>query len=175
MNKKYTIKGNDISTTRLIGGFQMEELLKVIVFQLKGQRYGVDIQQIRSIERMQDVTGVPGTSDFIKGVINLRDELTPIVDLKERLQIQISDYTDETRILIINVNNVQLGLIVDTATDVIDIDPAVIEASPKAIRGVNEAFIKGVAKLASGLLILLDFKRILNLAEVNEVQEVIEN
>lgn len=153
----------------------MEELVKVIVFQLKGQQYGVDIQQIRSIERMQDVTAVPGTSDFIKGVINLRGEITPIVDLKERLQIEVSNYTDETRILIIEVNNVQVGLIVDTATDVMDIDPTVIEAPPKVIGGVNEAFIKGVAKLGNDLLILLDFERILNLEEVNEVQGVVEN
>lgn len=153
----------------------MGELLKVIVFQLKGQKYGVDIQQVRSIERLQDVTNVPGTSDFIKGVINLHGDITPVVDLKERLQIEMTDYTDETRILIINVNNVQVGLIVDTATDVIDIDPEVIEASPKVIRGVNEAFINGVAKLEKALLILLDFEQILNLDEVNEVQEVLEN
>lgn len=153
----------------------MEELIKVIVFQLKGQQYGVEIEQIRSIERLQEVTKVPGTSDFIKGIINLRGEITPVVDLKERLQIEMSNYTDETRILIIDVNNVQVGLIVDTATDVINIDPTVIEASPQVIRGVNEAFIKGVAKLLNNLLIILDFERILNLDEINEVQEVVEN
>lgn len=153
----------------------MEELLKVIVFQLKEQKYGVDIQHVRSIERLVDVTEVPGTSDFIKGVINLRGDITPIVDLKERLQIGGKNFSNETRVLIVDVNNVQVGLIVDSATDVIDIDSNVIEDSPKIIGGVNEAFIKGVAKLDSKLLILLDFERILNLDEINEVQEVIEN
>lgn len=153
----------------------MDELIKVIVFQLRGQQYGVEIEKIRSIERLQEVTNVPGTSDFIKGVINLRGEITPVIDLKERLQIEISDYTDETRILIIDVNNVQVGLIVDAATDVINVDPSVIEESPKVIGGVNEVFIKGVAKLPTTILIMLDFERILNLDEVNEVQEVVEN
>ncbi|WP_404454865.1 chemotaxis protein CheW [Virgibacillus necropolis] len=152
----------------------MEELLKVIVFQLKEQKYGVEIQHVRSIERVTDVTEVPGTSNFIKGVINLRGDITPIVDLKERLQIGDTNFTDETRVLIVDVNHVQVGLIVDSATDVIDINPNVVEDSPKIIGGVNEAFIKGVAKLESKLLILLDFECILNLDEINEVQEVVE-
>ncbi|MFZ3577036.1 chemotaxis protein CheW [Virgibacillus sp. DJP39] len=152
----------------------MEEFLKVIVFQLKEQQYGVDIQHVRSIERLNEVTKVPGTSEFIKGVINLRGDITPIVDLKERLQIGSTSITGETRVLIVDVNNVQVGLIVDSATDVIDIDPNVIEDAPKIIGGVNEAFISGVAKLESKLLILLDFECILNLEELNEIQEVIE-
>lgn len=153
----------------------MEEQVKVIVFQLKEQQYGVNIQHVRSIERVSDVTEVPGTSDFIKGVINLRGDITPIVDLKERLQIGNTNFTEDTRVLIVDVNNVQVGLIVDSANDVIDIDMGVVEDAPKIIGGVNEAFIKGVAKLDNRLLVLLDFESVLNLEEINEVQAVIEN
>ncbi|WP_430790598.1 chemotaxis protein CheW [Virgibacillus flavescens] len=152
----------------------MEEQMKVIVFQLKDQQYGVGIEHVRSIERVADVTSVPGTSDFIKGVINLRGDITPIVDLKERLQIGVTEFTEDTRVLIVEVNNVQVGLIVDSASDVLDIDPTVVEDAPRIIGGVNEAFIKGVAKLENRLLILLDFECVLNLDEINEVQAVAE-
>ncbi|WP_077624597.1 chemotaxis protein CheW [Sediminibacillus massiliensis] len=153
----------------------MEEVSKVIVFELKDEKYGVDIQQVRSIERLQNVTEVPRTAAFIKGVINLRGDITPIIDLKERLQIGETEYTDETRILIINIDTIQVGLIVDSATDVVDIDSSIIDPPPRIIGGVTDDFLRGVAKLEDKLLILLDMERVLTLEEINEVQEVIED
>lgn len=152
----------------------MSKISKVIVFQLKDQQYGVDIQQIRSIEKLQNITTVPNTSDFIKGVINLRGEVIAIIDLRERLNIDQTDVTDHTRILIVSVNEVQIGLIVDSATDVLDIDPASIDPSPEIVGDIDVTFVKGVAKLESKLLVLLDLARVLSFQEINEVKEVIE-
>jgi purine-binding chemotaxis protein CheW len=152
----------------------MEELFKVIVFQLKNEQYGVNIQQVRSIERLQNVTEVPRTADFIKGVINLRGEITPILDLKERLNVGETEYTDETRVLIVSINTIQVGLIVDSATDVINLNSATIDPPPKMIGGITEDFLTGVAKLEDNLLILLDLERVLNLNEINEIKEVAE-
>lgn len=153
----------------------MEEISKVIVFQLKNQQYGVDIQQIRSIERLQNITTIPNTSDFIKGVINLRGEVIAIIDLRERLNIDQVDITDNTRVLIVSVDQVQIGLIVDSATDVLDIDPTSIDPSPEIVGDIDVTFVKGVAKLENKLLILLDLARVLNFNELEEVKEVIEN
>lgn len=153
----------------------MEEISKVIVFQLKNQQYGVDIQQIRSIERLQNITTIPNTSDFIKGVINLRGEVIAIIDLRERLNIDQVDITDNTRVLIVSVDQVQIGLIVDAATDVLDIDPTSIDPSPEIVGDIDVTFVKGVAKLEDKLLILLDLARVLNFNELEEVKEVIEN
>lgn len=152
----------------------MSEISKVIVFQLKDQQYGVDIQQIRSIEKLQNITTVPNTSDFIKGVINLRGEVIAIIDLRERLNINQTDITDNTRILIVSVDQVQIGLIVDSATDVLDIDPSSIDPSPEIVGDIDVTFVKGVAKLEERLLILLDLARVLNFSEIDEVKEVIE-
>lgn len=152
----------------------MVEISKVIVFQLKDQQYGVDIQQIRSIERVQHITTVPNTSDFIKGVINLRGEVIAIVDLRERLNINQIEITDQTRILIVSIVQVQIGLIVDSATDVLDIDPSSIEPSPEIVGDIDVTYVKGVAKLEEQLLILLDLARVLNFNEMREVKEVIE-
>ncbi|SDJ99695.1 chemotaxis protein CheW [Sediminibacillus albus] len=153
----------------------MENTAKTIIFQLKEQQYGVDIQQVRSIERLQDVTEVPNTSDFIKGIINLRGEVIPIIDLKERLNIGNQAHTIETRVLIIDIENVTAGLIVDEAKDVVDIDPSIIDPAPQMVSGIDQEYIKGVAKLEAGLLILLDFKKILDQDEMEEVKEVIED
>lgn len=152
----------------------MEQLSKFIVFQMKEQSFGVDIKQVRSIEKMQHVTEVPKTSDFIKGVVSLRGEVTPVIDLKERLQLGQTVLAESTRVLIVHANNVQVGLIVDSATDVIDIDQDAIEPAPQLIGGVDSAFLKGVAKLVNELLILLDLEHILNLEEIHEVDRAMK-
>ncbi|MFD2044945.1 chemotaxis protein CheW [Ornithinibacillus salinisoli] len=152
----------------------MENYMKVIVFTLKEQRFGVNVQQVLSIEKLQEITKVPRTSDFIKGVINLRGETIPIIDLKERLHITETEMTNENRILIVNVEDVQVGLIVDSATDVIDIATELVEPAPKMIGGVHEVYLKGVAKLENELLILLDLEQIIDLEETTEVKEVVE-
>ncbi|GAB3068773.1 chemotaxis protein CheW [Virgibacillus ainsalahensis] len=152
----------------------MEEIKKFIVLKLKEQSYGVDVQQVLSIERMQEITKVPRTSEFIKGLIQLRGEMTPIIDLKERLRMEETKRTKDNRILIVHIDGVQVGLIVDSATEVIDIDTKVIEPAPKIIGGVHESFLNGVAKLEKDLLIILDLEQILNFDETNEVHEVME-
>lgn len=152
----------------------MSEISKVIVFQLNDQQYGVGIQQVRSIEKLQNITKIPNTSDFIKGVINLRGEVIAIIDLRERLNITQTEITDHTRILIVSIDGVQIGLIVDSATDVLDIDPTVIDPSPEIVGEIDVTFVQGVAKLENRLLILLDLARVLSFNEIDEVKEVIE-
>ncbi|MFC4023886.1 chemotaxis protein CheW [Oceanobacillus longus] len=151
----------------------MEEITKFIVFKLKEQSFGVNIQQVISIERVQDITEVPRTSEFIKGVTGLRGETTPIIDLKERLLIAETETTDDSRILVVSVQDMQVGLIVDAATEVMDIDHEMIQAAPRLVGGVKDTFIKGVAKVDSHLLILLDLDRIVDFEETNELREVV--
>lgn len=150
----------------------MEVQKKVIVFRLEDQEYATVIQNVRSIERMQEITGIPNVPYFIKGVINMRGEVTPIIDLKERLSIGKLNETNETRILIVEMNGIQTGLIVDAATDVIDIDASVVEPATNIVNRVNELFIEGVAKLENRLLLLLNLERVLNKQEINELEEL---
>ncbi|MDR4889925.1 chemotaxis protein CheW [Fredinandcohnia sp. QZ13] len=152
----------------------MEGQSKVIVFRLEDQEYGTDIQKIRSIERLQEVTRIPNVPEFIKGVINLRGEVTPIIDLKERLAMGQTVPTTETRILIVEISDIQLGVIVDAATDVIDLDLSLVDSATGVIHGINESYIEGVAKLEHRLLLLLNLDKVLNKEEINEVKETIE-
>jgi purine-binding chemotaxis protein CheW len=145
---------------------------KVIVFQLKDEEFAVSVQQIGGIERMVTITRVPNTADFVKGVINLRGVVTPIIDLRTRLGIEESPYNESTRIIIVNLEEMEVGLIVDAANDVIDIPSDVIEPAPEVIGAVNADYIDGVAKLENRLLILLDLKKILTNEEINELKTV---
>lgn len=150
-------------------------MTKTIIFKLKNQEYGANIDQILSIEKLDEIVSLPQTSDFIKGIINLRGDVTPIIDLRTRLGMEEIEATEHTRVLIAKVLEVQVGLIVDEATDVIDISPDVIDDAPELIRGVDHRYIKGVAKLEDrGMLLLLDLNHVLSVDELDEVQQVAE-
>lgn len=153
----------------------MIELSKYIIFQLKEQSYGVGVQQVLSIEKMTEITEIPKASHFIKGVINFQGEVTPVIDLKERLELGHTTYTDSTRLLIVNIDGIKLGLVVDAANDVIDIDPTAVEQAPRLTGKIDDSFLKGVAKLEDELLLLLDLNYVLNIEELNEVKEVTHN
>lgn len=144
----------------------MEETTKIIVFKLNTEKYGVNIQQVLSIERLQDLTQIPKSADFVKGILNLRGEIIPIIDLKKRLNIGYTEKTDLTRFLIVNVNSVKIGLMVDSATDVLDIDGSAIDSPPTMVAGVGEDYISGVVTLQDELLILLHLENVINAKEI---------
>lgn len=148
------------------------EEIKVIVFRLHNEEYGVEVSQVRSIERMEHITRVPRTPEFVKGVINLRGVVTPIVDLRSRLGLEAVPYTDSTRIIIVSVGEVEVGLIVDAANDVIDIPADAIEPPPKVVGGVEAVYLRGVAKLEKRLLILLNLDKVLNTEEIRQLENI---
>ncbi|MFC4404872.1 chemotaxis protein CheW [Gracilibacillus xinjiangensis] len=153
-----------------------ETLTKTIIFKLNNQEYGANIAQILSIEKLQEIVALPQTSNFIKGIINLRGAVTPIIDLRTRLGMNQIDETEQTRILIAKVKEVQVGLIVDEATDVIDISPEVVEETPELVNDVDHRYLKGVAKLEDrGMLLLLDLDHVLSNEELTEVQQVAQD
>jgi purine-binding chemotaxis protein CheW len=145
---------------------------KVIVFRLKDEEYGVDVNQVRSIERMQKITRVPRTASFVKGVINLRGVVTPIIDLRERFGLEQDAYTDHTRIIIVAVDNMEVGLIVDSANDVVDILESSIEQPPAVVGGVQADYLSGVANLTDRLLILLNLSKVLSAEEIQQLNRM---
>ncbi|QHS22267.1 chemotaxis protein CheW [Virgibacillus sp. MSP4-1] len=145
---------------------------KVIVFQIKNEEYGAPVDAVGSIERMVEVTRVPGTPPFVKGVINLRGVVTPIIDLRERFGIEPAEYDDRTRIIIVSLEDKEVGMIVDTANDVIDVSADAIEPPPEVIGSVDVDYIRGVAKLDNRLLILLNIEKVLSEEEITEISQV---
>ncbi|MGC4375657.1 chemotaxis protein CheW [Fictibacillus sp. Mic-4] len=145
---------------------------KVIVFQLNDEEYGVDVHQVKSIERVLPITRIPRTPDFIKGVINLRGIVTPILNLRSRFNMEEIETNENTRIIIVTVDMMEVGLIVDGANDVIDIPVDAIEPPPEVVGGVCAEYIEGVAKLENRLLILLNLEKVLNQQELNQLEQI---
>lgn len=143
--------------------------VKVIVFRLKDEEYGVEVQQVKSIEKLEHITRVPRTPSFVKGVINLRGVVTPIIDLRNRFGLEEAVYAESTRIIIVAVGELEVGLIVDSANDVIDIPVDAIEPPPEVVGGVEAAYLRGVAKLDKRLLILLNLDKVLSTEEVKQL------
>ncbi|WP_027414616.1 chemotaxis protein CheW [Aneurinibacillus terranovensis] len=148
------------------------EDIKVIVFRLLEEEYGVEVHQVRSIERMETITRVPRSPEFVKGVINLRGVVTPIIDLRGRFGLEEAPYTESTRIIIVVAGGLEVGLIVDAANDVIDIPVNAIEPPPEVVGGIEAVYLRGVAKLESRLLILLNLDRVLNKEELQLVAKL---
>ncbi|MBS8263482.1 chemotaxis protein CheW [Mesobacillus boroniphilus] len=140
--------------------------LKVIVFQLNDKEYGVPVSQVKSIEKIMHITRVPHTNPFVKGVMNLRGVVTPLLDLRVRFGMGEQAYSEGTRVIIVSVEDKEVGLIVDGANDVIDIPTSMIEPPPEVVGIAAEGFIDGVANLDKRLLILIDLNKILESDEV---------
>lgn len=136
--------------------------LKVIVFQLQNEEYALPVEYVGAIERIHPITRVPRAEKFVKGVINLRGVIIPIIDLRLRFGMKEMELTEKNRIIIVNKNGFEVGLIVDTASDVIDLEIEKIEPNPEVVGSEAADYIDGVIKIKNRLLILLDLKKILN-------------
>lgn len=136
--------------------------LKVIVFELMNKEYVIPVSQVQSIEKMMHITRVPKTPSFVKGVINLRGVVTPIIDLRERFNLQASEANEQSRMIMIKLEDMEVGLIVDAANDVLDIPLSAIEPQPEVVGSIESEFIGGVAKLERRLLVMLQLEKVLN-------------
>lgn len=149
-----------------------KNMLKIIVFKLLDEEYGLDVQQVHSIERMQHITRVHDTPAYVRGVINLRGVIHPIIDLRTRFNLPQADYTESTRIIIVSVQEMEVGLIVDEANDVLDVSYSQIEPPPEVVGGIEAKYIRGVVKLAHRLCTLLDLEEVLSREELNQKETI---
>lgn len=148
---------------------------KYILFKMGSQSFAIDVQQVISIERMQQVTEVPNSKAFVKGITVIRNETTAVVDLRERLNVEVKEETDETRIIVVSLDGMQVGLIVDAAKDVKNIDEEEINEAPPIISDVRNQFLNGVVRLNDELVLILDIEKILDFTETNELKKIINN
>ncbi|WP_422445783.1 chemotaxis protein CheW [Thermoanaerobacterium sp. DL9XJH110] len=149
-----------------------ENIRQFVEFKLGEEEYGVDILQVKTIERMMPITRVPKAPSFVEGVINLRGEVVPIIDLKKRFDLPATDVTDNTRILIVTVEDLTVGMIVDSATEVIQLPQDAIEPAPTIVGGIDSSFLEGVGKLNGKLLILLNLAKVLKPQEISELSQM---
>lgn len=146
--------------------------IQLVVFRLAREEYGVDIQQVREIIKVIDITRVPKAPEFIEGVINLRGQITPIMDLRKRLDLPELERGEETRIIIIEIGKNVVGMIVDAVMEVHRLPEKNIDPTPTISSEVGSEFINGVGKLGDRLLILLDLKKILSKKEEKQLEKI---
>lgn len=151
----------------------MGEELKVIVFALGNEEYGIEVDKVRTIERLSPITRVPKTAAFIKGVINLRGIVVPVIDLRGRFNLPETTATENSRIIVVAVADMEIGFIVDSANDVIDIDTDSIDNPPEIVGGIKAKYLRGIAKLGEGrLLIMLNLSEVLNKNEIIQLEQL---
>lgn len=143
---------------------------KLIVFQIDGREYAISVQMVGSIERLIPITRVPSTPSYIKGVINLRGVVTPVIDLKQRFHQKSTEFTNQTRIIIVHLNDLTIGIIVEAANDVVDINKEQIEPPPETIDSKEVVYINGVVRYDKRLLVLLDLEKVLQEQQMLEVK-----
>lgn len=149
-----------------------EKIRQFVEFKLGEEEYGVDILQVKTIERMMPVTRVPKAPSFVEGVINLRGEIVPVIDLKKRFNLPPGQITDNTRIIIVALEDITVGMIVDSATEVIQLPQEAIEPAPTIAGSIDSNFLDGVGKLDGKLLILLNLSKVLKPQEVNQLSQI---
>ncbi|MGH9885885.1 MAG: chemotaxis protein CheW [bacterium] len=132
-------------------------------FFLGREEYGVDVRLVQEIIRVTDITQVPRAPGFIKGVINLRGRIIPVVDLRRKLNLGEVQITKHSRIVVVKVRDRLVGLLVDGASQVLKVAVSTIEAAPEEVVEIDANYIRGVAKLQTRLIILMDLQKILAL------------
>ena len=149
-----------------------KETLQLVSFKLGNEEFGVDILQVQEIIRMQNITRVPNAPHFVEGVINLRGRVIPIIDLRKRFDLGDHERDKNTRIMVVKIDNIVVGLIVDEVSEVLRIPADTVEPPPPIVAGIESDFIKGVGKLEGRLLILLDLNKILSKEEQYSLQQM---
>ena len=141
---------------------QDTELMQLVTFNSDQEEFGVDILKVQEIIRMMEITKVPKSPEFVEGVINLRGKVIPIIDLRKRFGVESRAHDKDTRIIVIDINSMTVGFVVDAVSEVLRISSDTVEPPPPVVANIESDYIKGVGKLQDRLLILLDLDRLLS-------------
>ncbi|MCW8962560.1 MAG: chemotaxis protein CheW [Gammaproteobacteria bacterium] len=153
-----------------------DDLMQLVGFKIDREQFGVNILMVQEIIRSAPITPVPNSPEFVEGVINLRGDILPVIDLRKRLNFELGDDGDDTWILILDIDGRVTGFIVDLVTNVIKIEESEIEAAPEiATSGLENQYINGVVDIGGTLMILLDFNRILQTDELIRLKSLNTN
>lgn len=144
-----------------------------IVFSINKERFGVDVSQIKQIIPVMESTNIPNAPSFVKGVIDLRGDIIPIVNLREKLSYSnSSSQNKDTKIIIVELDNNIIGMEVDSVTEMMRVYVDEINEPPTMVKGINSNYLYGVAKFQESLLILLDLSKILSEKEITELDKI---
>jgi purine-binding chemotaxis protein CheW len=149
-----------------------DELIQLVTFSIGEEEFGVDILKVQEIIRTMEITKVPRAQVFVEGVINLRGKVIPIIDLRRRFGLSSKAHDKHTRIIVIEINNMIVGFVVDSVSEVLRIPSGTVEPPPPVVAGMDSEYINGVGKLQDRLLILLDLDKLLSSEDLEALAQV---
>ena len=144
---------------------QKKDVLQVVSFNLHEEEYAIEITKVKEIILLEGVTHVPQMPDFIEGIINLRGNIIPVIDLRKRFNLPCSEQTDQTRIVVTRMDERIVGLIVDSVSQVMKIPHGDIQEPPDTIAGVAGEYLEGIGKTDNRMILLLDIEKIMTNVE----------
>jgi purine-binding chemotaxis protein CheW len=152
--------------------YSLDESEQLVVFELANELYGVDIGAVNTIIRMQEVTRIPRTPDYVEGVINLRGSIIPVVDLRTRFGLGAGERTKASRIVVVEALGLMIGMVVDAVAETLRLPSDAIEPPSPVVTSVGTEYIRGVGKQENRLVILLDIDRVLTSEEMASLAKV---
>ncbi len=143
---------------------------RFLTFQLDQEGYGIDIKYVTEIIGIQEITKVPELPEYVKGIINLRGKIIPVMDVRLRFKKEPKEYSDRTCVIVIDIEELSIGLIVDSVSEVVSIPEKDMVAPPQINKGSQNRFIKNIGKVGSEVKLLLDSMKLLTGDEIQEIE-----
>lgn len=141
-----------------------KNIIRLIIFRLGNENYGVEIGKVQEVIIKPEITVVPRVMPYVDGIVNLRGQIFPVLDLRSRLGMARIDETDDTRIVIVNISEQYIGLVVDEVSEVVKVNKKLIDSSVKGIGSVNSKYAKSVANLEDTIVTILDLGKIISIS-----------
>ena len=145
---------------------------QIISFKVGDEEYGLEILSVKEVIRIREITKLPKAPDFVRGVINLRGDVIPIIDLRAKFGLPVRQYSDMTRVIVVEVDDKLMGMVVDGVSHVIRIRDDQIVPPPTLVGGISADYIRGVGKLEEQLIVLLNIGKILTSEEKIELEKI---
>lgn len=145
---------------------QSPDSQEFLVFSLGKEEYAVDILKVQEIRSYDNVTQIPNSPPFIKGVTNLRGNIVPIVDLRIKFNLENTTYDTQTVVIVVNVKNRVIGMVVDSVSDVMTLPLEMMQDSPEMVTSMDSNFIKGLASVSDRMLVIIDIDLLLTAEEM---------
>jgi purine-binding chemotaxis protein CheW len=155
---------------------EREVLLQLVTFQLSEELYGIDIMDVKEIVPLQEIRTIPNAPSFVEGLYNLRGEIIPVINLHKRFHLRKAAVDEDEELLsgfiIIDIDGMKLGVIIDKVERVVSIDYKDIQAPPQMISGIGAEYIQGVVNQNTGYLIILEIRKLFNPKELRKIEEI---
>lgn len=155
---------------------EQETQIQLVTFQISEELYGVDIMDVKEIVRVQEIRSIPNAPAYVEGLFNLRGEIIPIISLHKRFHLRKAQLGEDEELLsgfiIIDIDGMKLGVIIDKVERVVSIEAQEIQPPPQMLTGIGAEYIQGVLNREAGYLILLDIRKLFSAKELRKIEEI---